>query len=108
MSSFGPSEITETRRHLHLAVIPLPTTFSILLPLCLHPNISAMLSRSFFRAAAQGTRQSGLSKAASLAGAPCASSTLPVQGRRSISVYGYTQSKALVYSKYGEPKDVLR
>lgn len=29
-------------------------------------------------------------------------------GRRYISVYGYTQAKALVYSKYGEPKDVLR
>lgn len=27
--------------------------------------------------------------------------------RRSISAYGYTQSKALVYSTYGEPKDVL-
>lgn len=23
-------------------------------------------------------------------------------------MYGYTQAKALVYSKYGEPKDVLR
>ncbi|KAJ6115158.1 hypothetical protein N7486_000936 [Penicillium sp. IBT 16267x] len=67
-----------------------------------------MLSRSVFRAATQGGRQSGLSRVASLAGkAQCASSTLPVQGRRSISVYGYTQSKALVYSKYGEPKDVL-
>jgi trans-2-enoyl-CoA reductase len=29
-------------------------------------------------------------------------------GRRYISVYGYTQAKALIYSKYGEPKDVLR
>ena len=28
--------------------------------------------------------------------------------RRSITAYGYTQSKALVYSKYGEPKDVLQ
>ncbi|RLL95324.1 hypothetical protein CFD26_105040 [Aspergillus turcosus] len=28
--------------------------------------------------------------------------------RRFVSVYGYTQSKALVYSRYGEPKDVLR
>jgi trans-2-enoyl-CoA reductase len=27
--------------------------------------------------------------------------------RRGISSYGYTQSKALVYSKYGEPQDVL-
>ncbi|KAG2012405.1 hypothetical protein GB937_007236 [Aspergillus fischeri] len=27
---------------------------------------------------------------------------------RFISAYGYTQSKALVYSRYGEPKDVLR
>ncbi|KAJ5652549.1 hypothetical protein N7507_009975 [Penicillium longicatenatum] len=67
-----------------------------------------MLSRSIFRAATQGTRQSDLLRAASLAGkAQCPSSTLLVQGRRSISVYGYTQSKALVYSKYGEPKDVL-
>ncbi|KAL2215248.1 hypothetical protein M432DRAFT_144307 [Thermoascus aurantiacus ATCC 26904] len=31
-----------------------------------------------------------------------------VEGRRYISVYGYTQAKALVYSQYGEPKDVLR
>lgn len=27
--------------------------------------------------------------------------------RRHVSAYGYTQSKALVYSTYGEPKDVL-
>ncbi|KIX02727.1 uncharacterized protein Z518_08669 [Rhinocladiella mackenziei CBS 650.93] len=27
--------------------------------------------------------------------------------RRTISSYGYTQAKALVYSKYGEPEDVL-
>jgi trans-2-enoyl-CoA reductase len=32
----------------------------------------------------------------------------PLVGRRYISVYGYTQAKALIYSKYGEPKDVLR
>ncbi|KAH8433589.1 enoyl-[acyl-carrier-protein] reductase [Aspergillus melleus] len=29
-------------------------------------------------------------------------------GKRFIAVYGYTQAKALVYSRYGEPKDVLR
>lgn len=29
-------------------------------------------------------------------------------GKRHISAYGYTQSKALVYSKYGEPQDVLQ
>ena len=28
--------------------------------------------------------------------------------KRWISVYGYTQSKALIYSRYGEPKDVLQ
>ncbi|KAI9700702.1 MAG: mitochondrial 2-enoyl thioester reductase [Candelina mexicana] len=28
--------------------------------------------------------------------------------RRYISAYGYTQAKALVYSRYGEPSDVLR
>ena len=33
--------------------------------------------------------------------------TLPLDRRRSISAYGYTQSKALVYSQHGEPKDVL-
>ncbi|MCJ1410730.1 mitochondrial 2-enoyl thioester reductase [Ptychographa xylographoides] len=27
--------------------------------------------------------------------------------RRYVSMYGYTQAKSLVYSKYGEPKDVL-
>lgn len=31
-----------------------------------------------------------------------------LQPRRHISAYGYTQSKALVYSKYGEPQDVLQ
>ncbi|KKK18510.1 hypothetical protein P175DRAFT_0498881 [Aspergillus ochraceoroseus IBT 24754] len=31
-----------------------------------------------------------------------------VDGRRYISVYGYTQAKALVYSRYGEPQDVLQ
>ena len=30
-----------------------------------------------------------------------------VDRRRAISSYGYTQAKALVYSKYGEPQDVL-
>ena len=29
-------------------------------------------------------------------------------GKRFIAVYGYTQAKALVYSRYGEPKDVLQ
>ncbi|KAI9845033.1 MAG: mitochondrial 2-enoyl thioester reductase [Thelocarpon superellum] len=28
-------------------------------------------------------------------------------GRRHVSAYGYTQAKALVYSKHGEPRDVL-
>ena len=31
----------------------------------------------------------------------------PLDRRRAISSFGYTQAKALVYSKYGEPKDVL-
>ncbi|KAL4959192.1 enoyl-[acyl-carrier-protein] reductase [Aspergillus stella-maris] len=31
-----------------------------------------------------------------------------IDGRRYITAYGYTQAKALVYSKYGEPKDVLK
>ncbi|RAL15318.1 enoyl-[acyl-carrier-protein] reductase [Aspergillus homomorphus CBS 101889] len=32
----------------------------------------------------------------------------PLESRRWISVYGYTQAKALIYSRYGEPKDVLQ
>ncbi|KAL4780494.1 hypothetical protein BJX76DRAFT_350938 [Aspergillus varians] len=36
------------------------------------------------------------------------SSNPRVDGRRYITAYGYTQAKALVYSRYGEPKDVLR
>ncbi|KAK2731772.1 mitochondrial 2-enoyl thioester reductase [Onygenales sp. PD_40] len=36
-----------------------------------------------------------------------ASFRLPLDRRRYISAYGYVQSKALVYGKYGEPKDVL-
>jgi mitochondrial enoyl-[acyl-carrier protein] reductase / trans-2-enoyl-CoA reductase len=31
----------------------------------------------------------------------------PLDRRRAISSFGYTQAKALVYSNYGEPKDVL-
>ncbi|KAJ5692041.1 Alcohol dehydrogenase superfamily zinc-type [Penicillium macrosclerotiorum] len=59
-----------------------------------------MLSRSVFRAAAQGCRHPAARTAALVASAR-------IEGRRYVSVYGYTQSKALVYSKYGEPKDVL-
>ncbi|EEP77696.1 conserved hypothetical protein [Uncinocarpus reesii 1704] len=33
--------------------------------------------------------------------------TFHLDRRRYISAFGYTQSKALVFSKYGEPKDVL-
>src|SRR5271163_1947117 len=36
---------------------------------------------------------------------PCVS--IPLDRRRHISAYGYTQAKALMYSQYGEPKDVL-
>ena len=36
---------------------------------------------------------------------PIPKSSLP--RRRLISAYGYTQAKALVFSKHGEPKDVL-
>lgn len=34
-------------------------------------------------------------------------SILSLDRRRTITSYGYTQAKALVYSKYGEPQDVL-
>jgi trans-2-enoyl-CoA reductase len=32
----------------------------------------------------------------------------PLLSRRNVSVYGYTQAKALVFSDYGQPKDVLK
>lgn len=34
--------------------------------------------------------------------APC------LLSKRYVSAFGYTQAKALVYSRYGQPKDVLR
>jgi trans-2-enoyl-CoA reductase len=33
---------------------------------------------------------------------------LRVQGRRGVTAFGYTQAKSLIFSKYGEPKDVLK
>ncbi|KAL4801754.1 hypothetical protein BDV18DRAFT_164566 [Aspergillus unguis] len=50
------------------------------------------------------------SSLSSTAARQCRSTILSswVDGRRFISAYGYTQAKALVYSKYGEPKDVLQ
>jgi trans-2-enoyl-CoA reductase len=71
-----------------------------------------MLSRSSLRAATQGTRNAALTRSAAFPAikAQCANpsiSALP-SGRRHVSMYGYTQAKALMYSKYGEPKDVLR
>jgi len=70
-----------------------------------------MLSRGILRAA-NGARHSGAARAVTFptvsGKAQCARSTISVDGRRSISTYGYTQAKALMYSKYGEPKDVLK
>merc|ERR1711939_558868 len=37
----------------------------------------------------------------------CSRRSTPIDQRRTISSYGYEQAKALVYSKYGEPQDVL-
>ncbi|RMJ24237.1 reductase [Aspergillus sp. HF37] len=48
------------------------------------------------------------------AGAPSPSPQLlarslpSLEKRRYVSVYGYTQAKALIYAKHGEPKDVLQ
>ncbi|KAL5364625.1 hypothetical protein BJX96DRAFT_137481 [Aspergillus floccosus] len=64
-----------------------------------------MFSRGVARSAAVTSRGNASSLFLRLRGS---ASPLPLGGRRYISVYGYTQSKALVYSKYGEPKDVLR
>ncbi|PKY00396.1 NAD(P)-binding protein [Aspergillus campestris IBT 28561] len=77
-----------------------------------------MLSHRFLRTAVETTRNNSLFltlKAGARPYAPVAATAArgwapgPSFGdRRSISVYGYTQAKALVYSQYGEPKDVLQ
>jgi hypothetical protein len=70
-----------------------------------------MLSRGIIRAATNGARASGAARAVTFpvaTKAHCASSAISVDSRRCISTYGYTQAKALIYSKYGEPKDVLK
>lgn len=94
-----------------------PQPFTLPLSLPLTTNIPTMLSRSALRAATRNSRNPGATRAVGFAAAGKAqapiscsssSSTLPIGGRRYISMYGYTQAKALVYSKYGEPKDVLR
>lgn len=104
-TSFGPNQIAE-RRH---PTFRLPLNFFSFI---ISPITQIMLSRGVLRAAAQGTRHSGAARAATFPAvsgkAPRASSAIPVDGRRYISMYGYTQAKALIYSKYGEPKDVLR
>ncbi|EAU34711.1 conserved hypothetical protein [Aspergillus terreus NIH2624] len=64
-----------------------------------------MFTRGVARSAAATSRGNASSLFLRLRGS---ASPLPLGGRRYISVYGYTQSKALIYSKYGEPKDVLR
>lgn len=63
-----------------------------------------MLSRSTLRAAK--STQSILPRISTRP--QCLPTSYTTNGRRYVSMYGYTQAKALVYSKYGEPKDVLR
>lgn len=76
-----------------------------------------MFSRGVLRSALPSSRCNAAvalkARAASpLTSASRSSTSIPnafsLAGRRYISVYGYTQAKALVYSKYGEPKDVLK
>lgn len=76
-----------------------------------------MFSRGMLRTAVDSSRSSNAALALKAARAPSPLAPVAMSsctsfsnslGRRYISVYGYTQAKALVYSKYGEPKDVLR
>ena len=51
----------------------------------------------------------GLARPSAKTAAAAAFSRLPVTSvRRKSGPYGYTQAKALVFSKYGEPADVLK
>ncbi|CAL5866656.1 uncharacterized protein PFLUO_LOCUS865 [Penicillium psychrofluorescens] len=65
-----------------------------------------MLSRGVLRAVTQGACSPAIARAATCSPL-IASRSFLAESRRAISTYGYTQSKALIYSKYGEPKDVL-
>ncbi|KAI5292021.1 mitochondrial 2-enoyl thioester reductase [Ascosphaera acerosa] len=57
------------------------------------------------------TATSAASRVGSLAPAPWQALTparaAAIEGRRFMTAYGYMQAKALVYSRYGEPQDVL-
>lgn len=65
-----------------------------------------MLARSILRTATKaGPVNAVRSSTSRLSSAPV---TPPLSCRRYVSAYGYTQAKALLYSKYGEPKDVLK
>ncbi|OJJ45526.1 hypothetical protein ASPZODRAFT_17742 [Penicilliopsis zonata CBS 506.65] len=70
-----------------------------------------MFSRCVLRAAVETPYRQGTFSIQASASKLRAASLRPTaavsEGRRFISVYGYTQAKALVYSNYGEPKDVL-
>ncbi|QKX60152.1 uncharacterized protein TRUGW13939_07295 [Talaromyces rugulosus] len=59
-------------------------------------NRVAGCSASLYRSSVRGTTPS-----------PCGLQS-GISKPRFISAYGYTQAKVLVYSKYGEPKDVLK
>lgn len=65
-----------------------------------------MFSRSVLRTAAKAAPANAVKSSSSLLSSSPV--TLPLSCRRYISAYGYTQAKALMYSKYGEPKDVLK
>lgn len=110
-----PSGRAPPRRHPMLSSTssssssPLRFSFLFFSPLQLFLHYQhKMLSRSTLRAAKAtqsilpriSTRPQCLTTSTSF--------TPPNYGRRYVSMYGYTQAKALVYSKYGEPKDVLR
>lgn len=66
-----------------------------------------MFSRSLLRTATRAGPVNAVKSSASLLSSS-SPVTLPLGCRRYVSAYGYTQAKALIYSKYGEPKDVLR
>lgn len=72
-----------------------------------------MFSRTVVRSAVTTSRSTATRAALPLASTTTSQFRGPLtnafgQGKRFIAVYGYTQAKALVYSQYGEPKDVLR
>lgn len=96
-------------RLLLLTLLPLHSPSTRYLYPAIDYRVNMLSPSALFRPAVNRLPARALSRATIGAPSQLQRQSLPfLQGKRYISVYGYTQAKALVYSKHGEPKDVLQ